>query len=158
MPISDDKTRARVVIDTNVCLDLFIYRDAAVEPLMRALQSGRVAAITRADCRDEWQRVLHYPQFDLDENRRRDARASYDAWFGECPVSLRQRNVPVEALPRCADPDDQKFLELAAETGAGSLVTKDRMLLKLHRRTKRLGLFVIVTPTAWSEWLDASDS
>lgn len=158
MPISDGRNQARVVIDTNVCLDLFIYRDAAVEPLMRALQSGRVTAVTRTDCRDEWQRVLHYPQFELDAVRRRDACSSYDTWFHEYPPPLQQRNVSIDALPRCGDPDDQKFLELALQAGAGSLVTKDRMLLKLHRRTKRQGLFVIVTPATWIGWLDASGS
>src|SRR5699024_8668722 len=112
MPISDGRNQARVVIDTNVCLDLFIYRDAAVEPLMRALQSGRVTAVTRTDCRDEWQRVLHYPQFELDAVRRRDACSSYDTWFHEYPPPLQQRNVSIDALPRCGDPDDQKFLEL----------------------------------------------
>lgn len=155
MQATDDEPQTRVVIDTNVCLDLFVYRDAASEPLMHALQSGRVLAVTRADCRDEWLRVLHYPQIGLDEARRRDACAEYDTW-------LRVRSVPsaISAvagvdLPRCADPDDQKFLELALESGAQTLVTKDKMLLKLHRKTSRQALFVILTPVAWSEWFDA---
>ena len=35
-------------------------------------------------------------------------------------------------LPPCRDPDDQKFLELAAGAGADALVTKDRELLRLR--------------------------
>ena len=40
----------------------------------------------------------------------------------------------VAALPRCSDPDDQKFLELARAAQADVLVTKDQALLDLARR------------------------
>ena len=46
-------------------------------------------------------------------------------------------------LPRCRDKDDQKFLEAALAARADVLVTKDRALLDLARRTAR---FRIVTP------------
>jgi len=50
----------------------------------------------------------------------------------------------VHSLPRCKDPDDQKFLELAARTGANLLVSKDKALLRLARKP---GLpFRIATP------------
>ncbi|MGI4857360.1 MAG: PIN domain-containing protein, partial [Janthinobacterium lividum] len=44
---------------------------------------------------------------------------------------------PTPVLPRCSDRDDQKFLELAARSGAHWLVTKDKALLKLARRFTR---------------------
>ncbi|HET6587601.1 MAG TPA: hypothetical protein VFG67_07525, partial [Oleiagrimonas sp.] len=50
-----------------------------------------------------------------------------------------------------SDPDDQKFLELALESGASALVTKDKALLKLNRKTHKLGLFTILTPSDWCE-------
>jgi predicted nucleic acid-binding protein len=40
-------------------------------------------------------------------------------------------------LPKCSDRDDQKFLTLAAASGARWLVTKDKALLKLHHRMLR---------------------
>jgi predicted nucleic acid-binding protein len=46
-------------------------------------------------------------------------------------------------LPACHDPDDQKFMEAALAAGAHFLVTKDRALLELARRTLR---FSIVPP------------
>ena len=49
----------------------------------------------------------------------------------------------------CRDPLDQKFLDLAVSTQAGWLITRDRDLLKLARKTRRQGLF-IVTPERWS--------
>lgn len=40
-------------------------------------------------------------------------------------------------LPKCKDRDDQKFLEFARAVDADWLVSKDRALLKLTRRTER---------------------
>ena len=52
------------------------------------------------------------------------------------------------ALPRCTDEDDQKFLELARDSRAKWLITSDRALLKLNRRLKQSGLFMVITPEA----------
>jgi predicted nucleic acid-binding protein len=57
-----------IVIDTNVCLDLFVFRDPRWAPLLAALESGRVRAVTRADCRDEYRIVLHYSHLPLDDD------------------------------------------------------------------------------------------
>lgn len=59
----------------------------------------------------------------------------------------------VAALPRCRDPDDQKFLELARDGAADFLVTKDKALLKLRRISRDPGGFRIVTPAALTTWL-----
>ncbi len=55
-------------------------------------------------------------------------------------------------LPRCKDPDDQKFLELAARSGADLLVSKDKALLKLRGRTRLA--FRIMKPKDASLLLD----
>ena len=52
-------------------------------------------------------------------------------------------------LPICTDADDQKFLELARDAEAEVLITKDKALLKLAKRTARAGLFRIMTPQEW---------
>ncbi|HET7662783.1 MAG TPA: putative toxin-antitoxin system toxin component, PIN family [Rhodanobacteraceae bacterium] len=144
-------SNGRVVIDTNVCLDLFIYRDPASLPLMHALQTGDVVGITRTDCRDEWLRVLRYPQIETDEAQYRAACAAYDTCLRPLSPSAAASAMAAASLPRCSDPDDQKFLELALESGAGALVTKDKALLKLNRKTRKLGLFAILTPFDWCE-------
>jgi hypothetical protein len=69
----------RIVIDTNVCLDLFVFRDPRWASLLAALESGAVEAITRADCRDEYLIVLHYPHLPLDDSTRPQAAARFDA-------------------------------------------------------------------------------
>ncbi|MEP6896986.1 MAG: putative toxin-antitoxin system toxin component, PIN family [Rhodanobacter sp.] len=143
-----DPAVPRIVLDTNVCLDLFVFHDVQCQPLLDALQGGAVRAVTRTDCREEWQRVLHYPQLPVDDRTRPAIAAAFDAliWriFDEgCVAEVDPR------LPRCADPDDQKFLELALACDARWLLSKDKELLRLGERTRRAGWFSILLPQQW---------
>jgi putative PIN family toxin of toxin-antitoxin system len=133
-----------IVIDTNVCLDLFVFRDPRWASLLAALEGGAVEAVTRADCRDEYLFVLHYPHLPLDDGTRPDAAARFDALIRVVAPDSRAVRLPV-----CTDRDDQKFLEIARDAGAAILVTKDKALLKLAKRNARDGLFRIMTPEAW---------
>jgi len=135
----------RIVLDTNVCLDVFVFRDPACAALAAALREGAVQAVTRADCREEWQRVLHYPRLPIDEASRPGLVAAFDA-ASHVVAPVR----PACPLPRCADPDDQKFLELAAESGARWLLSKDKEVLRLAARLRHSGLFDILAPGDWS--------
>ncbi|HVI57170.1 MAG TPA: putative toxin-antitoxin system toxin component, PIN family [Luteibacter sp.] len=136
----------RIVLDTNVCLDAFVFDDPRAAPLVAALAAGNVEAVTRADCRDEWLGVLAYPALKLDEARRAEAAARFD----RCVTLLATApDASCVALPRCRDPDDQKFLELAASAGAAILFSRDAEVLRLARRTVRDGLFAILRPEDW---------
>lgn len=139
----------RIVLDTNVCLDVFFFRDPLCSHLWAALQRGAVQAVTRDDCREEWLRVLHYPQLPIDEAMRPALAQTFDAWVQLLPPGQLP---PIDdaRLPRCADPDDQKFLQLALASGARWLLSKDKELLKLDRRTRATGLFAIRLPQLWS--------
>lgn len=145
IPDIDARTRPRplrVVLDTNACLDLLVFTSARSAPLADLLRAGTLRAVTRADCRDEFLRVLRYPGLALDEARCLALTSAYDALASECEVC-----VDVSArLPRCRDPDDQKFLELARDAGAIALITRDAELLVLAGRTARAGLFNILQP------------
>jgi putative PIN family toxin of toxin-antitoxin system len=133
-----------IILDTNVCLDLFVFHDPRWAPLLAALESGAVQAVTRADCRDEYRIVLHYPHLPLDEAARLHAEARFDALIQVVAPDSRAIRLPV-----CSDRDDQKFLEIARDAGAAILVTKDKALLKLARKAAREGLFHIMTPETW---------
>ncbi len=138
----------RVILDTNVCLDLFVFRDPRWTALATALQDGQIHAVTRADCRREWQIVLEYPHLSLDHDARTRSAADFDAAIS----LLGAEELLVQAdtrLPICRDPDDQKFLELARDADAAVLITKDKALLKLARKNARAGLFRIIPPEAW---------
>lgn len=141
-------TAPRVVLDTNACLDLFVFDEPRVQALRAALHSGTVVAVTNADCRDEWLRVLDYPKLALTEAQRAAARTAFDAMVRLLPDDAGGHETT--RLPRCADPDDQKFLQLAHASGARWLLSRDDALLVLGRRTVRDGLFAIIAPEAWS--------
>ena len=133
-----------IVIDTNVCLDLFVFHDPRWAPLLAALESGTVQAVTRADCRDEYLIVLHYSHLPLDEGTRPVAAARFDEL-----ITVIAPPVSGVRLPVCTDKDDQKFLELARDAAVDVLVTKDKALLKLARKTAQAGMFRIMVPEAY---------
>jgi len=137
----------RVVLDTNVCLDAFVFDDPRAATLVAALVAGDVEAVTRADCRDEWLGVLAYPALKLDEAQRREAAARFDRMV---TLLVNADMTSSVSLPRCRDPDDQKFLELALASGAAVVFSRDAEVLRLARRTVRDGLFEILKPEDWA--------
>lgn len=116
----------RVVLDTNVWLDVLVFDDPAARPL----KAPPYEIVIDEACRAELERVLAYPlgKWSLDEARR-------GACIAEClKLASRVEAAAAAGLPRCEDPDDQKFLALAAGAKADVLVTKDEALLKLRAR------------------------
>ncbi|HMM46726.1 MAG TPA: putative toxin-antitoxin system toxin component, PIN family [Thiobacillaceae bacterium] len=134
-----------LVLDTNVALDLLLFDDPATRALRDALEAGRVRCMVSGAMLEEWRRVLGYPRFALESARQAELFDAYRA------LAERTEAVARGDLPRCADPDDQKFLELAAATGARGLVSKDGALLKLRRRCA--ARFRIMTPGETTAWL-----
>ncbi|WMW78971.1 putative toxin-antitoxin system toxin component, PIN family [Undibacterium cyanobacteriorum] len=130
-----------IVIDTNVCLDLFAFRDARWNLILEGLRNGSIRTNTRFDCREEWLAVLDYPHLPVNETNRGEIVARFDQFIPVVDFPARP-----ERLPVCTDKDDQKFLEHARDSQAQVLVSKDKALLKLGRKTRALGLFAIETP------------
>jgi putative PIN family toxin of toxin-antitoxin system len=129
------KLRPAVVLDTNVALDLFLFADARVGRLASALAEGEVDAFCDAPCLAELRRVLEYPVFSLEAIAADKILQRYLArvTFLDVPLAESFSN-----LPKCSDPDDQKFLELTWRCGA-DLLTRDKALLCMHRRFAKLG-------------------
>ena len=136
----------RIVIDTNVVLDLVVFDDPGVSELRTAIDGKRVQPIASDQTLAELRRVLGYESFGLDAAKQNSA---YD-WYAS-RASLVDAPAAQPLLPRCSDPDDQKFLDLALAAGAAHLVTKDKALLALARRVAKLGRFSVSSPTdcAW---------
>lgn len=143
-PAQTDTPPLRLVLDTNVWLDLLVFDSPRCAWLRRRLQDGSALALSDAPCRDEWRRVLGYPALRLDDARIDALRQAYDATVRHLDAPCRPQ--PWPALPRCRDRDDQKFLELALAGQATLLLSRDDALLALDRRTTRLGLFRIRHP------------
>lgn len=155
------------MIDTNVVLDLLHFDDAIARPLRRALEAGRVRCAVSPATLDELQRVLAYAEFGLDAARQAGLFARYHALSETAQTvegctglphqgtSIHQGLKPVwNRMPRCSDPDDQKFIELAAAVSAQGLVSKDRAVLKLRRRCAPQ--FLIMRPDEAVRWLAAA--
>lgn len=121
----------RLVLDTQVWIDWLVFDDPAVAKLREEVDAGRAEIVIDEPCRAELARVLGYKL-----GRRRLAEPEQ----AECLERLARvtKCVSVEnrmPLPPCSDPDDQKFLELAAAAAADCLVTRDQALLALARRS-----------------------
>lgn len=138
----------RIVLDTNVCLDLLLFEDPRINVLAEALQAGNVVAVVDADCRAEWLRVLGYPALRLEDTHRAALVEAFDALMHLLPADAPR--LSGKPPPRCVDPDDQKFLHLAHATGARWLLSRDQHLLVLAARCRRDGLFEILTPQDWA--------
>jgi putative PIN family toxin of toxin-antitoxin system len=132
----------RVVLDTNIWLDWLVFKDLSLLYLKRSFSEGQVDIFIDAACEAELERVLGYDlaRHTLDaaaqaaclaESRRIAQRIDTPAPEAECKL-----------LPRCADPDDQKILELALAARADVLITKDHKLLELARRTKTFRILI----------------
>jgi len=129
----------RVVIDTNVALDLLVFDDPAQAALTEALAAGALEWIATAAMRDELARVLGYP---LIARRLQAGGLQADAVLEAFDARTRRID---EAPPRapcvCSDPDDQVFIDLAVAHGA-RLLSKDRAVLAMRKRLATRGVAV----------------
>lgn len=125
-----------VVVDTNIVLDLFVFNDAAVQPLREALGRSELHWLATQAMRDELARVLDYPQI-----------APRLVFYGLTPDQVlaafdrhaRLVEVPPKAGPTCKDTDDQKFIDLAV-THRAVLLSKDRAVLCMQKRLAALSV------------------
>jgi putative PIN family toxin of toxin-antitoxin system len=139
----------RLVLDTNVWLDWLVFDDPGIAPIRAAVAAGTAEIFINGECEAELARVLAYPR----PRTTLDA-AAQAACLEACRRIVRACKTPPAdgtSLPRCRDPDDQKFLELALACGADLLVTKDKALLRLARGGAGRLPFDITTPDRFRE-------
>ena len=115
----------RVVLDSNVVVSALLFEQGQVAWLRAAWAEGRCRPLVSVATVEELVRVLAYPKFRLPAEDREELLGDYLP-FVETVVAPEQPD-----LPRCADPDDQKFLALAYAGGASVLITGDQALLAL---------------------------
>lgn len=130
----------RVVFDTNVALALEVFADPHLLGLRGRWDRGELIAIADEETLAEYERVLRYPELRLDEVAAGEAGRRYR---GRC-VIVAGGSAIAPALPRCRDPDDQKFLLLAQRAAAEWLLTRDKALLALRKSVR----FAIAKPEA----------
>ena len=140
-----------LVLDTNVVLDWLVFRNHVAAPLDHALASGRFRWLCTLSMRDEFARVIGRGTL---AHRVTDADALLAAF--DARAVRHDTPAPLGAAERlaCTDPDDQMFIDLAIARRVQALLTRDRAVLRLAARGRRLGV-LIVTP---ERWLDATAS
>jgi putative PIN family toxin of toxin-antitoxin system len=137
----------RVVLDTNVLVSALLYQDGGLKWLHDAWKEGRVVPLTDQSVIDELRRILvplGAKKFQLDESAVGEIVARYLGFTEAVPVDA-EMDAP---LPKCKDPDDQKFLELAQRGRSDVLVTSDGALLGLARRVS----FRILSPPKFTQY------
>ena len=141
LPVPATPTPQTVVLDTNVVLDWLLFDDPTAQALNAALLAGELRWVATLAMRDELAHVL--------------ARGSLDRWQPDLPALWSRWDRLCTAVPaaavtplRCTDPDDQKFIDLAASRPGCLLLSRDRAILKLARRLDALGVR-LTTPAVW---------
>ena len=129
-----------LVLDTNIVLDMLVFRDPRTHALHAALFDDPVMPdllwLATAPMREELARVLAYPHIAV-----RLAFHGLQAAQVLSQFDARARIVSVapKAPATCKDPDDQKFIDLAVSHGA-TLLSKDKAVLCMRRRLMKLGV------------------
>ncbi|MGY3265310.1 putative toxin-antitoxin system toxin component, PIN family [Lysobacter sp. HA35] len=135
------------VLDTNAWLDLLVFRDPALSGLADGVSCGRLRVVADDRAFAELDRVLRYDAVRLDEG---DAQQH----MSTARRLATRIDTPSLALPKCRDPDDQMFLEIAVAAHADALLTRDAELLRMARRMSRDHGLLIITPAAWRDIVD----
>ena len=128
----------KIVLDTNIALDLFVFNDAKTASLKQALESGTHQWIATQPMRDELERVLAYPQIvprlAFYQLTATDVLAQFDKFAQLEPIAPK-------ATVTCKDADDQKFIDLAV-AHKSLLLSKDNAVLCMAKRLLAFGVKV----------------
>ncbi len=124
------------VLDTNIVLDLLLFKDPATQALKQALASAKIQWLSTQAMRDELERVLGYPKIMA---RMAVAEMGADKVLQQFDTQALLVDVAPKASVTCRDPDDQKFIDLAVLHKA-TLLSKDRAVLCMKKRLLALSV------------------
>ena len=139
--------RPALVLDTNTVLALWMFHDPALDELREWIEAGNCCLYSREDALEELRRVLAYRQFGLSDALQRTSHETFRSILTNRSTSSDGISTgELATLPRCRDMDDQKFLEIAFQTRATYLLTRDKALLRLARHRSIRNRFATLTP------------
>jgi len=113
----------RVVLDTNTVVSAILFPKGRLAWIRDLWTEGQIVPLVCPTTARELVRVLGYPKFCLDEGEIQVALAAF------LPYADTLDHDPASDLPRCLDPHDQIFLDLALASDAMVLVIGDRAVL-----------------------------
>ena len=122
-------TIRRVVFDTNaILMPLTRGSRSAHHWIVQQWENGSTIPLSSQETRQELTDTLRKPHFKLQEEQVQAISARYSELS---LLILMPQHVP--GTPRCRDPSDQKFVDLAHYAQADMLVTKDPDVLDLNQ-------------------------
>lgn len=143
-----------VVLDTNVILDAWVFENEDSIEVLRAVGTRSLRWVATCEMREE---LFHVVTRGLGSKWPILWTSLQDQWHllaAECMVD----SFKPAHWPRCTDPDDQKFIDLALAQKARWLISRDRAVLKTASRCAQLGL-TVVDPKRWrSAWVALQNS
>lgn len=125
----------KIVLDTNIVLDLFVYTDPLQANLGKALQAGTLVWLATYGMRAELARVLDYAQV---TKQRLKKNHSVEDVLAQMDLLATYVDAAPKAPYTCKDPDDQIFIDLACQHQC-LLLSKDKAVLALRSRMMRIG-------------------
>jgi predicted nucleic acid-binding protein len=137
-PVAMIATPPEWVLDTNVVLDWLLFDDASMRGFAAQLEAGSAQWLCTAAMREEALEVVArdaFVRFGDPAARQQRIAAGYARHARECAPA-------VVAPLRCADPDDQMFVDLALAQRATLLLSRDKAVLALAPRALPCGLLI----------------
>lgn len=124
-----EKPPIRIVLDTNILISALLFK-GEVAGIVNLWKTGRIVPVVTKETFDEFRTVLEYPKFRLQKE--------------EIRVLIEEETLPffevVDAKPSrggsCRDPEDEKFLACASAGSADFIVSGDKDLCDMGRKSK----------------------
>jgi putative PIN family toxin of toxin-antitoxin system len=127
--------KPRLVLDTNVILDLLVFKDPTAEPVRLLLDAKLVDAVRSESSMLELIDVIQRPAFKLSQE---EQAIILQAWES---VTRLLENEAMEPAPfTCRDLDDQVFINMAYSLRPALLLSKDLRVLELQAIAKQHGV------------------
>lgn len=123
------------ILDTNIVLDLFLFKDSSVSNLQEYIHEGSLQPVGHYDTFFELADVLGREQFKLSESEQKELLQKWLKIHLIYPQALETEHY-------CKDKDDDKFFNLARAVHASYLFSKDKKVLKACSKAKRFDCLV----------------
>ena len=127
--------KPRLVLDTNVILDLLVFKDPSTEPVQVVLDAKLVEAVRTEASMLELMDVIQRPNFKLSKEQQQIILKQWES------SSRLLDNSAIESAPfTCRDPDDQVFIDMAFSIRPALVLSKDLRVLELGAIAQRHGV------------------
>lgn len=130
-----DSTLPRFVFDTNIILDFFVFEDPGCRHFLQAPREGRILSFCTPSTLEELRLVLSRSLFSLPSEEQEKILTNWKA------LSVTLEDISQEAL-KCRDSDDNKFLDLAFQVKPCTLVSKDKLVLRVRSKARKFGITI----------------